>query len=157
MSSMNTATPTPQIRLTAGRGAVFEMLGGSIEIKLRSEETDGRLGLVDQIVPAGFPGPALHVHPDFDETFCVLAGGLAVRLGADAQCVEAGSVVFIPRGTPHTFANPGTDPAHVLVLVTPGGFERYFEALAEAVRAKGSLPSADVLAALGAAHGSLPA
>jgi hypothetical protein len=42
------------------------VLGGSITIRLRSEDTDGRLALIEQVVPAGFPGPPLHVHPEFD-------------------------------------------------------------------------------------------
>jgi hypothetical protein len=35
------------------------------------------------------------------------------------------------------------------VLVTPGGFERYFAALAAAVRRAGGLPPTDQLVALG--------
>ena len=126
-------------------------------IKLRSEDTDGRLGLIEQVVPAGFPGPALHVHPHFDEMFYVVEGELAFRVGDDARVAGGGSVAFIPRGTPHTFANPGGDPARVLVPVTPGGFERYFEALAAAIMARGGFPGADEVAALGIAHGSIPA
>jgi hypothetical protein len=44
----------------------------------------------------------------------------------------------------------------MLVLVTPGGFERYFETLIEAVGDAGGFPSAEELAALGIAHGSVP-
>jgi hypothetical protein len=44
----------------------------------------------------------------------------------------------------------------MLVLVTPGGFERYFEALVEAVRDAGGFPPAEELAALGIAHGCVP-
>jgi hypothetical protein len=44
----------------------------------------------------------------------------------------------------------------MLVLVTPGGFERYFEALMAAVRDAEGFPPADELAALGIAHGSVP-
>ena len=43
-------------------------------MRLRAEQTDGRLGLVEQVVPGGYPGPAMHVHPDFDETFYVIEG-----------------------------------------------------------------------------------
>jgi hypothetical protein len=38
----------------------------------------------------------------------------------------------------------------------PGGFERYFEALIEAVREVGGFPPAEQLAELGIAHGSVP-
>jgi quercetin dioxygenase-like cupin family protein len=132
------------------------LLGGSIRIRVRSEDTGGSLGLVEQVIPAGFPGPALHVHPEFEETFYVLEGRIAFRVGDEAHEAGAGTVAVIPRGTPHTFANPGSEPARMLVLVTPGGFERYFEALIEAVRATGGFPPPEELAALGAAHGSVP-
>ncbi len=130
--------------------------GGSIHIRVRSEDTDGRFGLIEQVVPAGFPGPALHVHPDFAETFYVIEGEIAVRVGDEAHEAGAGTVAVVPPGTPHTFANPSAAPARMLVLVTPGGFERYFEALTKAIREAGGFPPAEELAALGIAHGSVP-
>ena len=62
----------------------------------------------------------------------------------------------MPPGTPHTFANPSDRPARMLVLVTPGGFERYFEALIEAVRDAGDLPAGRGARGAGIAHGSVP-
>jgi hypothetical protein len=44
----------------------------------------------------------------------------------------------------------------MLILVTPGGFERYFEAVIEAVRSAGGFPPADELSALARGHGSVP-
>jgi mannose-6-phosphate isomerase-like protein (cupin superfamily) len=133
------------------------VLGGSISVRLRAEQTDGRLGLVEQLVPGGYPGPAMHVHPDFDETFYVVEGKLGFRVGDHAYEAGPGTVAFMPRGTPHTFANPGREPARTLVLVTPGGFEAYFEALIELIRRTGGLPPEHELRELGIAHGSLPA
>ena len=155
---MNTLTythPRPVVQ-TLGAAPGDSLLGGSIRIRLRSEDTDGRFGLIEQVVPAGFPGPALHVHPEFEETFYVLGGRIAMRLGDEAHDAGPGTVVMVPRGTPHTFANPGSEPARMLVLVTPGGFERYFDALIPAVRTAGAVPPPEELAALGAAYGSVP-
>ncbi len=132
------------------------LLGGSIAIRLRSEDTDGRLGLIEQVVPAGYPGPPLHVHPDFDETFYVLDGTLAFRIGDDTIDAGPGTVAFVPRGTPHTFVNRSGEPVHSLVLVNPGGFERYFEVLAGMIRDAGALPAPERLAARGVEHGSVP-
>jgi oxalate decarboxylase/phosphoglucose isomerase-like protein (cupin superfamily) len=33
--------------------------------------------------------------------------------------------VFVPRGTPHCFANSGEADARILVLFTPAGMERF--------------------------------
>ena len=158
MSAMNTLTHTqthPVIQsLNAAPGD--SLLGAAIHIRVRSEDTGGAFGLVEQVVPAGFPGPALHVHPDFEETFYVLEGQIAMRVGHEAHEAGTGTVAVVPRGTPHTFANPGDEPARMLVLVTPGGFERYFEALIGAVRAAGGFPPVEEMAALAIAYGSVP-
>ena len=137
--------------------ATSRMLGGSIAVRLRAADTDGRMGLIEQVIPGGFPGPALHVHPEFEETFFVLDGTLAFRVDDQAWEGGPGTVAHIPRGVPHTFANPRDEPAHVLVVVTPAGFEAYFEALAAAIADRGGFPPVGELVALGIAHGSLPA
>jgi quercetin dioxygenase-like cupin family protein len=133
-----------------------DVLGGAIHTRVRSEDTAGQYGLIEQVVPAGFPGPPLHVHPDFEETFYVIEGQIAVRVGDEAHEAGPGAVAVVPRGTPHTFANPTDAPVRMLVLVTPGGFERYFEALAAAIGEAGGFPPAEEVAALGVAHGSVP-
>jgi mannose-6-phosphate isomerase-like protein (cupin superfamily) len=133
------------------------LLGGSIHIRVRSEDSDGRFGLIEQVVPAGYPGPALHVHPEFDETFYVVEGRIALRVADGAREAGPGTVAVIPRGTRHTFANPFSASARMLVLVTPGGFERYFEALIATVRETGAFPPSQELVTLGIAHGSVPA
>lgn len=130
--------------------------GGSVTIRLRSEDTVGQLGLVEQVVAPGDQGPPMHIHPAFDETFYVLEGTLAFRLGDHTRDAGSGSVAFVPRGTAPS-ANPGEQTARILVLVTPFAFERYFEELIASINAGGAVPAADELAALRIAHGSIPA
>jgi quercetin dioxygenase-like cupin family protein len=156
MSNLNAITHIAPTVQTIHDAATRSILGGSISVRLRSEDTDGQLGLVEQVVPGGYPGPALHVHPDFDETFYVIEGTLGFRIGDRAHEAGPGTVAFVPRGTVHTFANPTQEPARSLVLVTPGGFERYFEELIDLIARAGGLPPEDELRDLGIAHGSLP-
>jgi mannose-6-phosphate isomerase-like protein (cupin superfamily) len=151
-----TQTSTQPIVQRLSHARTDTLLGGSIAIRLRSEDTDGRLGLIEQVVPAGYPGPPLHVHPDFDETFYVIDGTLAFRVGDDTMDAGPGTVAFVPRGTPHTFANRSSAAVRSLVLVNPGGFERYFEALAAMIRDADGLPNPERIAALGVEHGSVP-
>jgi hypothetical protein len=42
-------------------------------------------------------------------------------------------------------------------VLAPGGFERYFDELATVIARDSALPAPDMLAAMGAAHGSHPA
>ncbi len=96
------------------------------EIRLRSEQTGGRVAVVEMTVPAGWPGPPLHQH-DFDEGFYVLDGALTFQLGDARHTAGAGAFAFAPRGSHHTLANLGDTPARYLLIITPGGFERRFD------------------------------
>jgi mannose-6-phosphate isomerase-like protein (cupin superfamily) len=124
-----------------------------ISVRLRSEDTGGLFGLIEQVVLPEYPSPPLHVHPSFDETFYVVEGTLVMTVGARTYDAGPGVITYVSRGTPHTFANRGDEPARTLVLVTPGGFERYFDELADTIKSSGGMPTAAELAALRIAYG----
>lgn len=71
--------------------------------------------------PAGPPRwiAPLHIHRNDDEAWYVLEGRLCVRMGAEDVEVPAGSGVLVPRGTAHTFWNPGPEPVRYLLFMTP--------------------------------------
>ncbi|HWY43259.1 MAG TPA: cupin domain-containing protein [Candidatus Sulfotelmatobacter sp.] len=60
-----------------------------------------------------------HVHHKDDEAWYVLEGQLRVRVGPDEAAVDAGSSVFVPRGTAHTYWNPGPGPTRYLLIMSP--------------------------------------
>jgi uncharacterized RmlC-like cupin family protein len=60
----------------------------------------------------------------------VLEGELTFQLGDDVFIRRAGELAFAPRGMPHTYANLSGAPAHALLVITPAGFERYFDRIA---------------------------
>lgn len=71
----------------------------------------------------GPPGPPrwiapLHLHRNDDEAWYVLEGMLCVRLGDDVVEATAGSAVFVPHGTAHTYWNPGTGLLRYLLVMT---------------------------------------
>lgn len=96
------------------------------KVLLRGEQSNGHLA-VDELTGAG--RPPLHRH-DFDETFCVLDGELTFQLGDDVFTRRAGEFAFAPRGVAHTYANLSGAPARALPVITPAGFERYFDRIA---------------------------
>jgi mannose-6-phosphate isomerase-like protein (cupin superfamily) len=59
-----------------------------------------------------------HVHYRDDEAWYVLEGTLCVRLGDGDVEARAGSGVFAPRGTPHTYWNPGPGRLRYLLVIT---------------------------------------
>jgi oxalate decarboxylase/phosphoglucose isomerase-like protein (cupin superfamily) len=75
----------------------------------------------------GPPGPPrliapLHVHHRDDEAWYVLEGALRVLVGKDEVEAHAGSGVFVPRGTAHTYWNPGPGPVRYLLIMTSNIF-----------------------------------
>jgi len=48
----------------------------------------------------------------------VLEATLRVRVGKEEVGAHAGSAVFVPRGTPHTYWNPGSGPVRYLLVMT---------------------------------------
>jgi quercetin dioxygenase-like cupin family protein len=95
------------------------------KVLVRSEQSAGRLGVVESVMPPGSAGPRLHRH-DFDEAFYVIEGELTFHLDGELITVGAGELAFAPGGVPHTFANRGSAPAHYVMTITPAGFEREF-------------------------------
>jgi oxalate decarboxylase/phosphoglucose isomerase-like protein (cupin superfamily) len=75
-------------------------------------------------------GPALHRHGNEDEMYYVLEGTFRFKLGDRIEAAPPGAFVYIPKGTPHCFQNVGDTTGRFLVMFTPGGMERYFEAQA---------------------------
>jgi mannose-6-phosphate isomerase-like protein (cupin superfamily) len=112
--------------------------GRALEILLHADQADGTTSVVDCAAPAGTPGPPLHLHPASDETFVVLSGSLLVYVGGETALVRDGGLVHISRGTQHTFATPPGVSARFLTIHTPGGFERFHTAAAQAVAERGA-------------------
>src|SRR5215470_14466540 len=75
----------------------------------------------------GPPGPPrwiapLHLHRNDDEAWYVLEGTLCVRVGNDVVEAKAGSAVFVPRGTAHTYWNHGPGLLRYLLVMTSNVF-----------------------------------
>ena len=96
------------------------------KVLLRSEDSGGHVAIVE--LPGG-GHPPLH-HHDFDEAFYLLEGELTFQLGDHVFTRRAGEVAFAPRGVPHTYANLSGAAARALLVITPAGFERYFDRIA---------------------------
>ena len=86
---------------------------------------DGQFVMVSWRDPGGITGAdrpiaGLHVHHEDDEAWYVLEGALGFTLGDRTIHAPAGSAVFAPRGTPHSFWNDGGDqPAAYVLVMTP--------------------------------------
>ena len=100
--------------------------GDITELLATRDQTGGSVGLFRQII-APKSGPPTHIHHAEDEFFYIVSGEFKVKLGDRIMSAPVHSVMFVPRGTAHTFENVGTQPGVVLVGVTPGGLEKMFQ------------------------------
>jgi quercetin dioxygenase-like cupin family protein len=106
----------------------LNIIGAEMLAKLTNDDTDGAVAIFQQNVPP-MSGPPLHRHSREDEWFYVLEGQITIQVDGQQTILRAGSSAFAPRGTAHTYQNFGPAPARHLVMVTPGGFQRFFEEL----------------------------
>jgi len=118
------------IALGAGEGKTISVLGDSYTYKAVKEETGGAYALIEGVVVGDGPPP--HIHATEEEAFYVLEGELSVLLGERSMTATAGAFVLVPRGTVHTFSKAGTPSAKILIIISPAGFEKFFEEIAGA-------------------------
>ncbi len=113
--------------LDAGEGKTVSAVGNSYTYKASGKETGGGYALVETTAVGNGPPP--HIHRTEEEAFYVLEGSLKVLIGEHTFTANAGAFVLVPRGTVHTFSKIGTS-AKILVIISPAGFEKFFEEIA---------------------------
>ena len=106
---------------------------GSIGVRfmLGGGDTDERVAVVEHPMPPHALAAPLHRHNREDEYSFVLEGSMGALLGDDVVTAGAGDFVFKPRHQWHTFWNAGDEPARILEVISPAGFERFFEELVD--------------------------
>lgn len=122
---MNARIP---IILKPGEGNALNVLGDTVTIKINSDETGGKYSVIEISTPPNGGSP-LHVHHREDELFYVLEGDYEMYCGGRKFHAKAGSMAFLPKNMPHSFRNIGKSVGRILGVITPGGFEKFFEEL----------------------------
>ena len=101
----------------------------TILLRVPAEATGGAFSLFEEVPP--LVDTPLHVHEHEDELFYVLEGEHVFRVGDEEHRVGPGGMVFAPRGVPHAQRRGRPGEGRELVLMSPGGFARFFGALAD--------------------------
>ena len=97
--------------------------GRSVEVTL-TEAGTGRTALVLH----GGGGPAT-----VQSIAAHLSGTARFTVGDTSYDAAAGTLVMVPPGAPHTFANPGEVPVVLLNTFTPDLYVRYFRDLRQMI------------------------
>jgi mannose-6-phosphate isomerase-like protein (cupin superfamily) len=106
---------------------------GSIGVRLMIDgaASGGGFSLVEHPMPPRALAAPLHRHANEDEYSYVLEGRMGALLGDELLEAGPGDLVFKPRNQWHTFWNAGDEPARILEIISPAGFEQYFAALVD--------------------------
>ena len=129
-------------------GLYAELGGCGARFMIWGEESGGGFSLVEHPIPPRSLCAPLHRHDGVDEWSYVLEGRMGALLGDDVIYAEAGDLAFKPRDQWHTFWNAGDEPARILEIIAPAGFEDFFRELGGAAEA-----GPEVLTELGPRYG----
>jgi mannose-6-phosphate isomerase-like protein (cupin superfamily) len=106
---------------------------GSIGVRFMIDGVDAaeRFSLVEHpMSPRALAAP-VHRHTREDEYSFVLEGRMGALLGDEVVEAGPGDLVYKPRNQWHTFWNAGDEPCRILEIISPAGFERFFQELSD--------------------------
>jgi mannose-6-phosphate isomerase-like protein (cupin superfamily) len=106
--------------------------GITIVVRVSAEDSGGEMTALEEVEPMS--DTPLHVHANEDELFYIVEGEHIIALGEREHRLGPGDAIFAPRGVPHAQRRVEPGVGRELVVLTPGGFERFFRELAEADR-----------------------
>lgn len=154
--------------LGPGEGRLIR--GGALHATLKVPGGAGAITSTFEIlVPPGYDVGA-HVHTHGEEIFYVIDGVVDLLafepvertpdtwktwVSDDGRTYlrgERGSLLHVPAGVPHAFANSTDRPATLFFQAAPEGHENYFVELAELLRASGGTPDPAAVAAIRNRH-----
>jgi mannose-6-phosphate isomerase-like protein (cupin superfamily) len=118
-----------------GPGQGELVLTGPTQLRILEDgrTTAHRLGLAEITIAPHTDGPPQHRHAQHDEGFYVVRGTARFTVGETSYEAPAGTLVMVPPGAPHTFANPGDEPVVLLNTFTPDLYVQYFRDLRDLV------------------------
>ncbi len=112
-----------------GRAGFLGSIG--VRFMVDGRESGGGFSLVEHPMSARALAAPLHRHTREDEYSYVLEGRMGALLGDEVLEGGPGDFIFKPRNQWHTFWNAGDEPARILEIISPAGFEQYFVELVD--------------------------
>ena len=133
----------------AGKAGSIGSIG--VRFMIDGQDSGGGFSLVEHPMPPRRLVAPLHRHSREDEYSFVLEGQVGALLGDEVLIGGPGDLIFKPRDQWHTFWNAGDEPARILEVISPAGFEGFFDTLVDLVAERP--PDPDTLATLAGEYG----
>ena len=123
------STPAKVLGPKDGRKGFLGSIG--VRFMIDGGESGGGFSLVEHPMSAHALAAPLHRHSREDEYSFVVEGRVGALLGEEVLIGAPGDLLFKPRNQWHTFWNAGDEPARLIEIISPAGFERYFAELVD--------------------------
>ena len=113
-----------KLHLKAGEGPNYNWENDYTFVKVGAEQTGGAYTLMEDNLKATF-ALGLHRHDTHAETFYFLEGTVDFYL--DGKWIKAtkGTTIHVPPGVPHACKVAGGEPAKMLMIYQPSGFDGF--------------------------------
>ena len=110
------------------------VLGVTNMCKARKNDTGGKFSFFVSTVPPGESVP-IHIHKKEDEAYYILEGIFEMYDLTNNHTITVGkdSYVYVPKGINHGFRNVGETTASMVLVITPGGLEGFFEEIGQVI------------------------
>jgi mannose-6-phosphate isomerase-like protein (cupin superfamily) len=133
-------------------------LAGTTQLRILEDgrTTSHRLGIAEITIAPQTEGPPQHRHAQHDESFYVVSGTAQFTVGQQTVHAPKGTLVVIPPGAPHTFANVSEERVVLLNTFTPDHYVQYFRDLRDMIAA-GEQMSPQAVGAVMARYATEPA
>ena len=123
---------TTTARVVGPRDGKAGFLGSiGVRFMLDGDDAGNRVAVVEHPMSAHALASPLHRHVREDEYSYVVEGHVGALLGEEVVIAGPGDLIFKPRNQWHTFWNAGDEPARLLEIISPAGFEQFFAELVE--------------------------
>ena len=120
---MNDPAPSYTV-VNNGQGKFYEWQSDTINVRLTGDQTQGLFTLTEDRMKPTFK-LGLHMHRKHAETFQILEGDVEFRLGSQTMIARPGTTIHVPPNTPHGARVVNGQPARMLMLYAPSGFDRF--------------------------------
>ncbi len=128
----------------------FHAFGEVLSVLLKGEQTAETLSVLFALIPLA--AESAFQRQNRDVLFLVVDGRLSYFVNESWSEVEAGGLVYLPRGSLYAYRNIGITPAHHWFLSSPAGLEHFFEECATEFARPGG-PDLNRLMVIGLEHG----
>lgn len=119
-----------KLYLKAGEGPNYDWENDLTFVKVGTSHTAGAYTLMEDNLKAQF-ALGLHKHDHHAETFYFLEGVVDFYMDGEWIKAEKGATIHVPPGVPHACKVANGEPAKMLMIYQPSGFDGFLAEMAK--------------------------